>query len=163
MREGALEETKCPPRVLIADDQADVVGALDLLLRLRGIETDSVTSVEAARDRLRDQTYDLVLLDLNYAQNRTSDQEGMGLLSELHSRDHDLAVIVITGCETIETAVEAMKRGARTFVSKPWDNRHLIETIEHEIARGMVSRKEHERATSEVKEGQRVQRTLLPA
>jgi serine phosphatase RsbU (regulator of sigma subunit) len=85
------------------------------------------------------------------------------LLSELHSRDHDLPVIVLTGCETIETAVEAMKRGARTLVSKPWDNSRLIETIEHEIARGVLSRKEHERAASEVHEGQRIQRTFLPA
>jgi serine phosphatase RsbU (regulator of sigma subunit) len=85
------------------------------------------------------------------------------LLSELRSLDHDLPVIVLTGCETIETAVEAMKRGARTFVSKPWDNHHLLETIEQEIARGVLSRKEHERATSEVNEGRRIQRTLLPA
>ena len=151
------------PRVLIADDQAEVVVALELLLRLRGIETEGVTSVDAVRDRLQRCTYDLVLLDLNYARDTTSGQEGLGLLSELHSRDLDLPVIVITGWGTIDTAVEAMKRGARTFIRKPWENDDLIETVEREIARGVASRREHERATSDVLEGRRIQRTLLPS
>src|SRR6185503_15404939 len=96
-------------RVLIADDQPDVVAALRLLLRGAGLETDAACSVQEVRDRLSVKDYDLLLMDLNYARDTTSGREGLELLSEVHERDRLLPIIVMTGWGSIETAVEAMR------------------------------------------------------
>ena len=116
-------------RVLVADDQQDVVAAIRMLLRGAGLEVDPATSVQEVRNRLDSQAYDLVLMDLNYARDTTSGREGLDLLTEIHTRDRLLPVIVMTGWGSIDTAVEAMRRGARTFVHKPWDNHSLAETV----------------------------------
>jgi len=110
------------PRVLVADDQPDVIAALRLLLRGAGLETDSATSIQDVRDRLNHRAYDLLLMDLNYARDTTSGAEGLELLTEVHARDRHLPIVVMTGWGSIDTAVEAMRRGARAFVPKPWEN-----------------------------------------
>ena len=124
-------------RVLVADDQQDVVAAIRMLLRGAGLEVDPATSVQEVRSRLESQSYDLVLMDLNYARDTTSGREGLDLLTEIHTRDRLLPVIVMTGWGSIDTAVEAMRRGARTFVHKPWDNHSLAETVCREIEEGL--------------------------
>src|SRR5687767_6288013 len=126
------------PRVLVADDQVDVLEALRLLLRNAGVDTDSAGSVQALRERLQASEYDLLLMDLNYARDTTSGREGLDMLAEVHGRDPMLPVIVMTGWGTIETAVEAMRRGARTFVHKPWDNATLTGTIRREVDEGLA-------------------------
>jgi phosphoserine phosphatase RsbU/P len=151
------------PRVLVADDQQDVVAALRMLLRSAGLEVDPATSVQEVRHRLDSQTYDLVLMDLNYARDTTSGREGLDLLTEIHTRDRLLPVIVMTGWGSIDTAVEAMRRGARTFVHKPWDNHTLTETVCREIEEGHAQRQSDKLAANEQADAKAIQRALLPA
>ena len=151
------------PRVLVADDQSDVVLALRLVLRGAGLDTDAAESIAEIRSRLAAADYDLVLMDLNYARDTTSGREGLDLLSEIHTRDPLLPVVVMTGWGSIETAVEAMRRGARGFVHKPWDNEALADAIRREIDDGRATRKVERRATREQQEAQAIQRALLPA
>ena len=150
------------PRVLVADDQADVLTALDLLLRSTGCEADVAASVQAVRARLKARPYDLLLMDLNYARDTTSGRDGLELLAEIHERDRTLPIIVMTGWGTIETAVEAMRLGARTFINKPWDNRVLVDTIRREVDQGILLRQTHMKASRELERARRIQRALLP-
>ena len=150
-------------RVLVADDQTDVVAAIRMLLRGAGLEVDPATSVQEVRHRLDTQNYDLVLMDLNYARDTTSGREGLDLLKEIHERDRLLPVIVMTGWGSIDTAVEAMRRGARTFVHKPWDNHSLTETVCREIEEGHALRESDKLAATEQADAQAIQRALLPA
>ena len=150
-------------RVLVADDQQDVVAAIRMLLRGAGLEVDPATSVQEVRHRLDTQNYDLVLMDLNYARDTTSGREGLDLLKEIHERDRLLPVIVMTGWGSIDTAVEAMRRGARTFVHKPWDNHSLTETVCREIEEGHALRESDKLAATEQADAQAIQRALLPA
>ena len=150
------------PRVLVADDQSDVVLALRLLLRDAGFETDAAASVPEIRSRLSASDYDLLLMDLNYARDTTSGREGLELLAEVHGRDPLLPVVVMTGWGSIETAVEAMRRGARGFIHKPWDNTALADAIRREIADGRATRNAERRVVREQEEAQAIQRALLP-
>jgi sigma-B regulation protein RsbU (phosphoserine phosphatase) len=154
--------TSPPPRVLVADDQPDVVAALRLLLRGEGFDADTAASVDEVRGRLSSQPYDLLLLDLNYARDTTSGREGLDLLAEVHARDDRLPIVVMTGWGTIDTAVEAMRRGARSFVHKPWDNAALTETVRREVADGIARREADIGARREREDAQRIQRALLP-
>jgi sigma-B regulation protein RsbU (phosphoserine phosphatase) len=150
-------------RVLVADDQADVVLALRLLLRDAGLETDTAASVSDVRQRLSGSAYDLLLMDLNYARDTTSGREGLELLTEVRGRYPDLPVVVMTGWGTIETAVDAMRRGARTFVTKPWDNATLAATVMREIAEARAARSSERTARREHEDAQAIQRGLMPA
>jgi sigma-B regulation protein RsbU (phosphoserine phosphatase) len=163
LREAAGMLATSHARVLVADDQQDVVAALRMLLRGAGLEVDPATSVQEVRHRLDSQTYDLVLMDLNYARDTTSGREGLDLLAEIHQRDRLLPVIVMTGWGSIDTAVEAMRRGARTFVHKPWDNHTLTETVCREIEEGHAQRQSDKLAATEQADAQAIQRALLPA
>ena len=102
-------------------------------------------------------------MDLNYARDTTSGREGLDLLKEIHERDRLLPVIVMTGWGSIDTAVEAMRRGARTFVHKPWDNHSLTETVCREIEEGHALRESDKLAATEQADAQAIQRALLPA
>ena len=151
------------PRVLVADDQSDVVLALRLLLRDAGLDSDAAASVPEIRSRLSATEYDLLLMDLNYARDTTSGREGLELLAEVHSRDPLLPVVVMTGWGSIETAVEAMRCGARGFIHKPWDNNALADAIRREVDDGRATRNAERRAVREQQEAQAIQRALLPA
>ena len=107
------------PRILIADDNPDLIDALRLLLKGAGIEFDAVTSPEAALRALQSRAFDLVLMDLNYTGDTTSGREGIDLLARVQALDRLLPVIVMTGWGSVDLAVEAMRRGARDFVQKP--------------------------------------------
>jgi sigma-B regulation protein RsbU (phosphoserine phosphatase) len=151
------------PRVLVADDQSDVIAALRLLLRGEGITVDPATSVQEVRDRLSAAPYDLLLMDLNYERDTTSGREGLDLLAEVHARDRLLPVVVMTGWSSIDTAVEAMRRGARAYVSKPWDNAALAAVVQREIEDGRADREVDARTTRERDDAKAVQRALLPS
>src|SRR5262245_41722928 len=155
-------DTAVSRRVLIADDQPDVVAALRLLLRGAGLDTDAACSVQEVRDRLSAKNYDLLLMDLNYARDTTSGREGLELLSEVHERDRLLPIIVMTGWGSIETAVEAMRRGARTFVHKPWENASLAETVTRELDDAAAPRRVGAIASREREDARLIQRALLP-
>ena len=114
------------PRVLIADDQPAVIEALRLLLKGEGFETRAVASPADAAEALSRQSFDVALIDLNYTRDTTSGQEGLDLLARLRELDPTLPVVVMTAWGSVEVAVEAMQRGARDFVQKPWDNARLL-------------------------------------
>ncbi|HEV2864450.1 MAG TPA: sigma-54 dependent transcriptional regulator [Pyrinomonadaceae bacterium] len=127
------------PRVLIADDQPAVVEALRLLLKGEGFETEAVESPSGAVAALGRKAFDVALIDLNYTRDTTSGQEGLDLLARMREADPALPVVVMTAWGSVELAVEAIRRGARDFVQKPWDNARLL-TILHtqvELARAL--------------------------
>ena len=151
------------PRILVADDQRDLVDALRLLLKPEGISVDAVHSPDAALAAVRSNPFDLVLMDLNYTGDTTSGREGIDLLEHLQAFDASLPVVVMTGWGSIDLAVEAMRRGVRDFVQKPWDNAALVTTLRSEIQAGRERRIKAERDLRELEEARRIQRTLLPA
>ena len=149
-------------RVLIADDQPDLIDALRLLLKAEGIYTEAVTSPEAALAAVKTRAFDLLLMDLNYTGDTTSGREGIDLLSRIQAHDSTLPVIVMTGWASVDLAVEAMRRGVRDFVRKPWDNEQLVATLRTEILRGRERRQRMHHEQRELEEARRIQRQLLP-
>jgi DNA-binding NtrC family response regulator len=129
------------PCVLIADDQADVREALRLLLKGEGFATETASTPEEALEAARRQTLDALLVDLNYARDTTSGEEGLDLLSRLRELDATLPVVVMTAWGTIDLAVEAMRRGARDFVQKPWDNARLLATVRTQVELALALRR----------------------
>jgi DNA-binding NtrC family response regulator len=116
-------------RVLIADDQADVVEALRLLLKSEGFEIDTAHSPAGILGALESRDFDVVLMDLNYTRDTTSGQEGLDVLARIQTMDATVPVVVMTAWGSVELAVEAMRRGARDFVQKPWDNARLTTIV----------------------------------
>jgi DNA-binding NtrC family response regulator len=146
LSEGASEAAlRHPPaagrRILIADDQPDVIEALRLLLKGEGYEMDAVSSPAAVLDLLGKRDFDVVLMDLNYARDTTSGQEGLDLLSRIEAIDATLPVVVMTAWGSVDLAVEAMRRGARDFVQKPWDNARLLAILQTQIDLGEALRR----------------------
>ncbi len=127
------------PRVLAADDQRDVLEALRLLLKPEGFALETVDSPAGVLAAVESREIDVVLIDLNYARDTTSGQEGMDLLSKLQAIDPTLPVVVMTAWGSVDLAVEAMRRGARDFVQKPWENARLVATLrtQAELARAL--------------------------
>jgi DNA-binding NtrC family response regulator len=125
----ASEDTRRAARVLIADDQADVLEALRLLLKGEGFQIESASSPAGVLAAIEAREFDVALVDLNYARDTTSGEEGLNLLSRLHAIDPTLPVVVMTAWGSVDVAVEAMRRGARDFVQKPWDNPRLLAII----------------------------------
>src|SRR2546427_6241083 len=121
------------PRVLIADDQRDVLESLRLLLKGEGYQIEAVTSPAAVFTAVEAGDFDCLLMDLNYARDTTSGEEGLNLLARLQSLDNTLPVVVMTAWGSVELAVEAMRRGARDFIQKPWENARLISILRTQI------------------------------
>ena len=122
-----------PPRVLIADDQEDVLVALRLLLKGEGYRSETVNSPAKALAALEQTDFDAVLIDLNYTRDTTSGQEGLDLLARIQAVDSTLPVVVMTAWANVELAVEAMRRGARDFIQKPWDNTRLLAILNTQV------------------------------
>jgi DNA-binding NtrC family response regulator len=125
--------TARPPRVLAADDQQHILEAIGLLLRPQGYEVDVANSPVLVREALATGSYDAVLIDLNYTRDTTSGQEGLDLLSEIIGLDGSVPVIVMTAWGNVELAVEAMRRGARDFIQKPWENERLLAILRTQV------------------------------
>ena len=121
------------PRILAADDQKHILEALELLLHPQGYRVDGVNSPQQFREALAAGVYDAVLIDLNYTRDTTSGQEGLSLLSDIVAVDSNLPVIVMTAWGSVDLAVEAMRRGARDFVQKPWENERLLAILRTQI------------------------------
>lgn len=129
------------PTILIADDQADVLEALRFLVKGEGYSAEAVNSPAAAIDSVESRDFDAVLMDLNYTRDTTSGQEGLELLNRIQTLDTTLPVIVMTAWGSVELAVEAMRRGARDFIQKPWDNARLSAILKTQIELGRALRK----------------------
>jgi DNA-binding NtrC family response regulator len=128
------------PCILIADDQADVLEALRFLIKGEGYQAEPVNSPAAAIDAVESRDFDAVLMDLNYTRDTTSGQEGLELLNRIQNLDTTLPVIVMTAWGSVELAVEAMRRGARDFIQKPWDNARLSAILKTQIELGRALR-----------------------
>jgi DNA-binding NtrC family response regulator len=131
------------PHILVADDQPDVLEALRLLLKGNGYDVDTVNSPTAALAALERRDYDAMLLDMNYARDTTSGREGLDLLLKLQALEPSMPVVVMTAWGSIDNAVEAMRRGARDYVEKPWDNARLVSILATQIELGRALRRAH--------------------
>ncbi len=129
------------PKLLIADDQPDILEALRFLLKAEGYQIDAVTSPGDLLQNAERHDYDAVLLDLNYTRDTTSGREGLDLLERLRQTDSSLPVIVMTAWASVDLAVEAMRHGARDFVQKPWDNERLLSTVRTQVELGKTLRR----------------------
>jgi len=121
------------PRILAADDQPHILQALELLLRPEGFEVETAKSPALVREAVATGNYDAVLIDLNYTRDTTSGLEGLDLLSELVTWDKMVPVVVMTAWGSVELAVEAMRRGARDFIQKPWENERLLAILRTQV------------------------------
>jgi DNA-binding NtrC family response regulator len=113
-------------RVLVGDDQPDILKGLRLLFRAEGIDGVFASSPAAVLAAVQDEDLDVALLDLNYTRDTTSGMEGLDLLARVRRLQPDLPVVVMTAWASVPTAVEAMRRGARDYVEKPWINDDLL-------------------------------------
>jgi sigma-B regulation protein RsbU (phosphoserine phosphatase) len=151
-----------PGRVLVADDQPDVLEALRWLLSGEGYQPQFVNSTDGVMERLRAEPFDLLLMDLNYTRDTTSGREGLELIPRVLAHDAAMPIVVMTGWGSIDTAVEAMRRGAKSFVQKPWEDVTLLEILEREIAEARAARRRDQKQQRELEEARLIQRGLLP-
>lgn len=131
------------PRILIADDQRDVIEALRLLLKSEGFAIETATSPAGVLRVIESKDVDAVLMDMNYTRDTTSGLEGMDLISRLQTLDSHLPIVVMTAWGSVDGAVEAMRRGAKDYVEKPWDNARLAATLKTQVELGRALRKAH--------------------
>src|SRR5213594_737563 len=129
------------PRLLVADDQPDILEALKLLLKGEGFDVETAASPRAVLTAIEARDFDALLVDMNYTRDTTSGAEGLDLLSHVHAMDGAPPVVVMTAWGSIDGAVEAMRRGARDYVEKPWDNRRLLATLRTQVELGRALRR----------------------
>jgi DNA-binding NtrC family response regulator len=139
--ESATPASAPQPRILIADDQADVLEALRFLLKRDGYAIHSAQSPAGVLATLEAEDVDVLLMDLNYARDTTSGREGLDLLARVRQLDPALPVVVMTAWGSVEGAVEAMRGGARDYVQKPWDNTRLLATLRTQLELGRALRR----------------------
>ncbi len=128
-------------RILIADDQRDVLSALKLLFKAEQYETLAVQAPAEVLSALEQSDFDLVLMDLNYRQDTTSGSEGLQLIEDIRAIDSEIPLVVMTAWSSVTVAVDAMRRGAGDFVEKPWDNQRLLSIVRNQIALGRSLRR----------------------
>jgi sigma-B regulation protein RsbU (phosphoserine phosphatase) len=145
-------------KVLVGDDQCDVLEAIRLLLKGAGHQAVTVESPAALLRASQAEAFDIILMDLNYARDTTSGQEGLDLITRLNAQDNTAPIVVMTAWGNVELAVEAMRRGASDFVQKPWDNRRLLNTIEKHCTEAQFRKPE----PSELELARHVQQKLFP-
>jgi DNA-binding NtrC family response regulator len=121
------------PRILVADDQADILSALRLLLKREGFDVTTATSPAGVLDIVGREDVDVALIDLNYSRDTTSGEEGIALVEQLHRVQPDLPVVVMTAWATVELAVKAMQQGANDFLEKPWNNQRLTSVLRNQV------------------------------
>jgi DNA-binding NtrC family response regulator len=136
-------------RILIADDQVEILQALRLLLKPEGWAVEIANSPMQLLELVETRDFDVVLMDLNYSRATTSGAEGLALLERLRELDSTLPVVVMTAWGSVDTAVEAMRRGARDYVAKPWDNHRLLVTLDTQLSLGRALRQNQRHASRE--------------
>jgi DNA-binding NtrC family response regulator len=130
-----------PTRLLVADDDRDVLEALRLLLKSEGYEVETVTSPGGVVASVTARDFDALLMDMNYTRDTTGGTEGLDLLSRLQQLDATLPVVVMTAWGSIEGAVEAVRRGARDYIEKPFDNTRLLSVLRTQVELGRAIRR----------------------
>jgi sigma-B regulation protein RsbU (phosphoserine phosphatase) len=150
------------PRILISDDQHDILTALSLLLKFSNFSTQTVDSPASAVQAARSEKFDLILMDLNYSRDTTSGKEGLELLSRLRASGVNIPIVVMTAWGNVDLAVQAMRLGANDFIQKPWDNQRLLTTVKNQIDRAESERRRILQARSELEIARHVQQKLLP-
>jgi len=151
------------PRTLIADDEPDILAALRLLLKNDGYEPETVSSPAAVLEAIERAQFDVVLMDLNYARDTTSGREGIDLISRIQALDPSLPIVVMTAWATVDLAVEAMRRGVRDFVQKPWENQRLLQTLRKQVRHAHARRAAQARLANGRKTEAQLQRELIEA
>ncbi|HEV2425984.1 MAG TPA: SpoIIE family protein phosphatase [Terriglobia bacterium] len=151
-----------PPRVLIADDQQAVLDALRLLLKQEGYEIESASSPAGVLATLATGSFDALLMDLNYARDTTSGQEGLDLVARVQEIDRTLPIVVMTAWSSVPVAVEAMRRGVRDFVEKPWNNDAVLRTLQQQVNIAREERRQRQLAEQEAALARETERGLLP-
>ncbi len=151
------------PRTLIADDEPDILTALRLLLKSDGYEPETVSSPAAVLDAIERSQFDVVLIDLNYARDTTSGREGLDLISRIQALDPSLPIVVMTAWASVDLAVEAMRRGVRDFVQKPWENPRLLQTLRKQVKHARARRTVLHRLADNRKTDAQLKRELIEA
>ena len=149
-------------RVLIADDQMQVLDALQMLLGSCGFSTEAVTHPARVLQALETRQFDAVLMDLNYTRDTVKGGEGLELVSQIRSMDSLLPVVVMTAWSSVDLAVEAMRRGASDFIQKPWENRDLLQKLQNQLSWARVKRRAQRQRDEELREAREIQDNLLP-
>lgn len=159
-------------RTLIADDQPDVLAALRLLVKSAGYQAETVSSPAAVLEAVKQNKFDVVLMDLNYARDTTSGREGLDLITRIQAVDSALPIVVMTAWGNVDLAVETMRRGVRDFIQKPWENAKLLHTLRKQIEHGRARRRSQGRIARgrraetrlrlELNEAREIQRNLMP-
>lgn len=163
MQEKTHPLTACETgRVLIADDQTHVLDAIEILLSGCGWATEAVTDPACVLRALAARQFDAVLMDVHYGHDTSTHTEGLDLVSQIHSRDSLLPVVVMTAWSSVELAVEAMRRGASDFIQKPWDNQELLEKLQNQVSRAREQRRAQRQRDEEIQEAREIQNRLLP-
>ena len=151
------------PRTLIADDEPDILTALRLLLKSDGYEPETASSPAAVLEAIKRSQFDVVLIDLNYARDTTSGREGIDLISRIQALDPSLPIVVMTAWATVDLAVEAMRRGVRDFVQKPWENPRLLQTLRKQVKHARARRTVLHRLADHRKTDAQLKRELIEA
>jgi len=121
-------------KILIADDDINIIASLKYVLAEEGFDILAVTTPQAALENLKTMSVDLILLDMNFQQDTTSGVEGLQLVEAINQLELNIPIIVMTGWATIDIAVEAMQAGAKDFIQKPWKNERIISAINIQLA-----------------------------
>jgi DNA-binding NtrC family response regulator len=137
----SLSGKPLPARLLLADDQAHILEALQLLLKPQGYLLHAVRSPTEALTEIACETFDAVLIDLNYTRDTTSGAEGLDLLKRILASDSQMPVVVMTAWGNIDLAVEAIRLGARDFIQKPWENARLLTILKTQVELGQAIRR----------------------
>ena len=162
MRETVPSKPPATGRILIADDQQHILFALQMLLAGSGFSTETVTHPARVLRALEMETFDAVLVDLNYTRDTVGGAEGLDLVSRIRSIDALIPVLVMTAWSSVDLAVEAMRRGASDFVQKPWENRELLQKLQQQLSLAREQRKKHQQREEELRDAREIQDSLLP-
>ena len=149
-------------RILIADDQPHILAALKMLLHVKGYQTCSAASPASVLSALQQETFDAIVMDLNYSRDTTGGAEGLDLVKRIRKLDQNIPIVVMTAWSSVDLAVEAMRLGASDFVQKPWDNNRLLDKVREQVERGQVLRFSKRQQDEEEAEAREIQQSLLP-
>jgi phosphoserine phosphatase RsbU/P len=149
-------------RVLIADDQEQVLFALEILLHRYGFSTEAVTHPASVMSALQAEEFDAVLMDLNYTRDTLGGGEGLELVSQIRSRHSLLPIVVMTAWSSVDLAVEAMRRGAADFIEKPWDNYQLVQKLRDQLSRAQQQRQRQRVWDQEMQETRAIHDGAMP-